>query len=161
MEETIKYNSVGASSLNNGELAPILTEENYLTLKRMINSEDEGDHKIAQLTLNTCDIQYSIYWIWRLAKEGSVNNMVNLRTKASRSFRDKSSIFKIWSMSDIKFAEFLNRENWLTTEIFERLEKEIINALNSQCRNVFYSVNIIIKDQFKHLPIIKTAIQVK
>lgn len=159
MEEVIeKYVPVVATPLKDGEAAPILDEEKYETLKGMLASRDEGNHKIAQLVLNTCDIHKSIYWIWRLAGKYA-SNMVNLRTKASRAFRDKSMLFNIWNMSSLIFLEHCERNDLITPEIYQRLEDSVLSTLTHQVRNTFYNVQITIKDKYKHLPLTKTPIQ--
>lgn len=132
--------------------AVILNEETYESLHKMLVSSDEADHKMAQLILNTCDIEKSIYWIWKLSRNYyTCNRMVNLRTKASRNFRDHSRLFFISQKGHRSFAEFLATQNWLTPEIYQILEKEILQSNKSQCRNTFYDVNITIKDEYKHL----------
>ncbi|HPC34864.1 MAG TPA: hypothetical protein PLP73_04290, partial [Candidatus Absconditabacterales bacterium] len=148
MEETIeiqKYEPVVATPLKDGEIAPILNEETYNTLKGMITSRDEGNHKMAQLILNTCDIQKSIYWIWKLARHGSQYNMVNLRTKASRSFRDKASLFHISHLNSTRFAKYIASKDWLTSEIYQRLEEEIVKEAALRVSNDFYDVELTIK----------------
>lgn len=163
MEETIeiqKYEPVVATPLKDGEIAPILNEETYNTLKGMITSRDEGNHKMAQLILNTCDIQKSIYWIWKLARHGS-HNMVNLRTKASRSFRDKSQLFYIAHLTSTRFATHLAGKDWLTSEIYQTLEEEIIKEAANKVSNVFYDVELTIKDKYKDFAFTKTPINLK
>ena len=64
------------------------------SLALMLMSRDTADHKMAQLILNTCDIEKSIYWIWKLSRQAS-NIMVNLRTKAGRNFKEHSRLFLI------------------------------------------------------------------
>ena len=59
----------------------ILNAEKYETILRMLKSTDVADHTIAQLLLNNCNVNKSIYWIWKLAKNGYSSRMVNLRTK--------------------------------------------------------------------------------
>jgi len=161
MEEVIeKYVPVVATPLKDGEAAPILDEEKFNTLLGMLKSGDEGNHKIAQLILNTCDIQKSIYWIWRLIKTAGHWNMVNLRTKASRAFRDKSELFNISNKSHLSFAEWLTYKDWMTPENYQKLEDEILNTLARQHTNKFYDVTISIRDKYKHLPFTKTPIQI-
>lgn len=158
-EETIeKYEPVVATPLKNGEEAPALDEESYSTLEGMLKSRDEANHKMAQLILNTCDIRKSIYWIWKLSKSYYTNNMVNLRTKASREFRDKSELFHIACCSAIKFAEHLNKKGWITPEIYQKLEPEILNHVQRQVKNTFYDVTIKIKEEYKELANTKTSI---
>ena len=161
MEEVVeKYYPVVATPLKDGETAPILNEETYNTLKGMLTGRDEGNHKMAQLILNTCDIQKSIYWIWKLARHGS-HNMVNLRTKASRSFRDKSQLFYIAHITSTRFATHLAGKDWLTSEIYQTLEEEIIKEAANKVSNVFYDVELTIKDKYKDFAFTKTPINLK
>ena len=160
MEETIeKYVPVVATPLKDGEAAPILDEEKYETLKGMLASRDGGNHKIAQLILNTCDIHKSIYWIWRLTRTYA-SQMVNLRTKASRAFRDKSMLFNIWGMTPLIFLEHCERNDLITPEIYQRLEDQVLTTLTHQVRNTFYNVQITIKDKYKDLPFTKIPIKI-
>jgi hypothetical protein len=131
--------------------AVILNEETAKSLAAMLNSRDEADHKIAQLILNTCDIEKSIYWIWRLSRSYHTSRMVNLRTKASRAFRDHSRLFHICQKAERPFAEFLVTQGWLTPEIYQKLEEEILERTLKQATNTFYDVPIKIKDKYKHL----------
>jgi hypothetical protein len=157
-----KYEPVVATPLKHGAVAPVLDEETYNTLRGMLNSNDEGNHKMAQLILNTCDIGKSIYWIWRLSTR-YCHNMVNLRTKASRSFRDKSSLFYIASCGDTRFAKWLvsKKPEWMTVEIYQRLEETIVRDVASQSKNEFYDVEVKVKDKYKHLALTTTPIKIK
>ena len=132
--------------------AVVLNEEIGQSLAKMLNSNDQADWKMAQLILNTCDIEKSIYWIWQLSRKSWYSNrMVNLRTKASRNFRDQSRLFHISQKSESPFAEFLNTQGWLTSEIYQKLEEEIVERTETQCSNTFYDVVITVKEKYKHL----------
>jgi hypothetical protein len=132
--------------------AVVLNEEISQSLAKMLGSNDEADWKMAQLILNTCDIEKSIYWIWQLSRKSWYSSrMVNLRTKASRNFRDESRLFHICNKSERPFAEFLNTQGWLTPEIYQKLEEEIIERTETQCSNTFYDVVITVKEKYKHL----------
>ena len=132
--------------------AVVLNLEIGQSLTKMLGSNDEADWKMAQLILNTCDIEKSIYWIWQLSRKSwYANRMVNLRTKASRNFRDQSRLFHISQKSERPFAEFLNTQGWLTPEIYQKLEEEIIERTETQCSNTFYDVVITVKEKYKHL----------
>jgi hypothetical protein len=157
---TPKKPVIVATPLKDGEAAPILDQEKHDTLLGMLKSGDEGNHKIAQLILNTCDIEKSIYWIWRITKTAGHWNMVNLRTKASRAFRDKSELFNISNKSHLVFAEWLIVKDWMTSEIYQKLEDEILNTLSRQQKNRFYDVTIRIRDKYKDLAFTKTPIQI-
>jgi hypothetical protein len=132
--------------------AVVLNLEISQSLAKMLGSNDEADWKMAQLILNTCDIEKSIYWIWQLSRKSWYSSrMVNLRTKASRNFRDQSRLFHISQKSERPFAEFLNTQGWLTPEIYQKLEEEIIERTETQCSNTFYDVVITVKEKYKHL----------
>ena len=126
----------------------VINEETYNTLRNMLKSVDEGDHKMAQLILNQVDIPKSIYWIWKLSRDGYGNRMVNLRTKASRMFRDKSRLFYIWSKGPSEFASFLAREGWITPELFAILKKDVLQNLKFKSSNTFYDISINLKPQY-------------
>lgn len=161
MEEVVEtYIPIVATPLKNGEAAPILNEETYNTLKGMLASNDEHDHKMAQLILNTCDIKKSIYWIWKLCQK-YISRMINLRTKASRELRDKAHLYYIYGSSPIKFAEFLDKQGWITPEIYKHLESSIVSHVLTQVKNRFYNVEITIKDKYKDLPETVTPISRK
>ena len=156
-----KREVIVATPLKHGEPAPILDEEKYNTLLSMLKSGDEGNHKIAQLILNTCDIEQSIYWIWKLVRNTGHWNMVNLRTKASRAFRDKSGLFSIHSMAPLRFVQWLEEKDWLTPEIYQKLENDILSSLTNQFKNKFYDLQLTIKEEYKHLPFTKTPIPIR
>lgn len=137
--------------------ALIIDEEKAKSLALMLMSRDTADHKMAQLILNTCDIEKSIYWIWQLSRKAS-NLMVNLRTKAGRNFKEHSRLFLISTKAGRPFAEFLNNQGWLTPEIYQYLEKDIIERNLSQASNTFYNVSITIKDEYKHLTLTPDAV---
>ena len=129
----------------------VITEHEYKTLLGMLKSTDEQNHKVAQLLLNGCDVEKSIYWIWKLTCEGSwtiTNRMVYLRTKASREFRDKCNLFVISNQDSESFAKWLLEKDWLTTEIFQYLRESIIKDLKGQCNNQFFDLYTTIKGEY-------------
>jgi len=130
----------------------ILTEETYNTLCKMLRSNDEGDHKMAQMILTQLNVEKSIWWIYKLANNCYVGKMVNLRTKLGRKFRDDTSLFHIAGMSEFSFAKWCNRKGWLTPEIFMNCKKSIIQAIkNSVSDNPFFTIDIELKEEFKPL----------
>lgn len=133
--------------------AVIINEEIYESLLTMFSSSDEENHLMGRLILNTCDIKKSIYWIWKLSKKGwhIANRMVYLRTKASRTFRDLSRLYYISGKDAREFAKWLINEKWMTQEIYQYLETDILKLTFSQCKNSFYDVTISIKDEYKDL----------
>lgn len=131
------------------KVGTVLTEQEYSTLYKMVASSDEGDHRMAQALLNQCDIQKSIYWIWRLSKPNA-NNMVYLRTKASREFAKSSDLFNISWMKATAFALHLIKTKWLTEEIYQRLKPEIMDEMAERNKNGnFYEVHLVIKEQYR------------
>jgi len=127
-----------------------LTEESFATLKGMLASNDEGDHKMAQLVLNQLNVEHNIMYIRDLAKS-YCHRMVNLRTKASRKFRDDCSLFMIAGYGDYSFARWLNNKGWLTPDRFQKLKPGIIREFSSKDDHKFYKLKFEIKDIYKHL----------
>jgi hypothetical protein len=142
-------------SNNNNQVVPpvggatIIDENAYNTLVGIFKSGDQENFVIGQMILTSCNVKESIYYIWKLSREVYVNNLVNLRTKAGRKFRDECHLFSMCSMGDRNFAEFLLRQNWLTTDIFTLLEEEITKTTERQVRNKFYDVKLELKDEYK------------
>lgn len=132
------------------KVGTILTEVEYDTLNKMLHSKDPGDHTMAQQLLNQCDIQQSIYWIWKLGQRNA-NRMVYLRTKASRAFAEESCLFEISWMSGTRFAISLINKGWMTSEIYLRLKEVILEDLRHKNeKNTLYDIHVIIRPEIKH-----------
>jgi hypothetical protein len=151
VEETT-YIPLVATPLKKGESPIVLDEEMTASLNSLLDSKDEGDHKLAQLTLNTCDIQKSIYWLWYLARKSRhCYRMVNLRTKASRYLQTNADLTGLQSRDESQFAEWLIDKGWMTPEIFTKLEPFVLEDLERQVANQFYKVTVQLKDEYKHI----------
>jgi hypothetical protein len=77
--------------------------------------------------------------------------MVNLRTKASRKFRDETNLFYISYTNNYEFVKWLDGKGWLTTEIFQSLKPQIITQLKARDNHKFYKLSFEVKDEYKHL----------
>jgi hypothetical protein len=81
--------------------------------------------------------------------------MVNLRTKASRQFRDDTSLFSLSTMGESSFIDHLNKKDWLTPEIFQKLmaklNSDIVFRLTGITCSKFYNFTMELKPEFKHL----------
>jgi hypothetical protein len=150
MEETATYVPLVACPLKKGAAPIVLDKEMYEGLHSLLNSNDQEDHRMAQLTLNGCDIQKSIFWLWRLAKKHSAR-MVNLRTKASRFLQTTADLPSIRGMNETDFGEWLIDKDWMTQEIFQVLEPYILQDLKDQCDNQYYDVTVRLKEEYQHL----------
>ena len=128
----------------------ILTDETFETVKNMLKSTDEGDWKMAQLILNQLHVQSNIVRIRELARHYA-NRMVNLRTKASRKFRDDCNLFYVAYTDDYEFAKWLNNKGWLTTDIFQYLKPKIVTQLKARDNHKFYKLSFEVRDEYKHL----------
>lgn len=143
MSDTLTKKAVPA------KVGTVLTEQEFLTLEKMLSSKDEGDHRMAQAILNQCDVQASIYWIWKLSKQRA-SNMVYLRTKASREFSKEANLFPISWQKATGFALGLIEKKWLTEEIYQRLKPEIMDEMVQRNKdNNFYEVHLVIKDKYR------------
>lgn len=131
------------------KVGTVLTEHEYDTLNKMLKSKDPADHTMAQAILNQCDIPKSIYWIWKLAKQGNSTRMVYLRTKASRDFSSFSMLFSISNRKATSFALLLVEKKWLTEEMYQRLKPEILDELAARNKEMnFYEIYIDIKETY-------------
>lgn len=128
----------------------ILTDETFETVKNMLKSTDEGDWKMAQLILNQLHVQSNIVRIRELARHYA-NRMVNLRTKASRKFRDDCNLFYIAYTNNYEFVKWLEGKGWLTTDIFQSLKAEIVRQLAGQDHHKYYRLSFEVRDEYKHL----------
>lgn len=135
------------------KVGTVLTESDFNTLRGMVKSSDEGNHKVAQQILNQCDVKRSIYWIYKLCRSDwrATNNMVYLRTKASREFRDACELFDIYRMEAEEFADWLIERRWMTQWIFQQLKADIIKDLKKQSKNSFFNLYHSIKPEFAAL----------
>ncbi len=116
----------------------VLNEDTATTLINMLKSKDKSDHTMAQLILNQLDVQKSIYWIWKITKEVSwmTSNMVNLRTKASRKFRDDCSLFVITNQTTANFTAWLIKKDWMTPEIYSYIVADLVDELRYRLRGI-------------------------
>ena len=146
MIETTVENKQEISQTTPSQEGVVLTETDFNRLKQMLLSKDYENHVVAQNILTKCNVEKSIYWIYKLAGETGTYNMVYLRTKAGRKFRDESSLFSIASDSAESFAKHLLHKQWLTREIFQRLKPKILDDLKEQCSNKFFDLKYRIKD---------------
>ena len=134
----------------------VLNKDTASTIINMLKSKDEADHKMAQLILNQIDVEKSIYWIWKITREVSwlTNNMVNLRTKASRKFRDDCSLFLIANKASGEFSKWVLDKGWLTQEIFSYLKEDIINDIRYKVKGFssgkMFDFTIELKEEYKH-----------
>lgn len=142
----------------------VLDEQSYETVLAMLKSNDEGDHKMAQLILNQLNVQASIYWIWKLSRYSYyiTSRMVNLRTKASRKLRDDCNLFSLCNADELKFAVWLKTKNWLTPELFMQVKSGIVsNAKSKTNTHPFYDFYIKIKDDSENLDPFDTLTKLK
>lgn len=135
----------------------VLNKDTATTLTSMLKSKDEGDHKMAQLILNQVDVEKSIYWIWKITRDihWQTNNMVNLRTKASRKFRDDTNLFAIANKNAGEFSKWLLDKQWMTPEIYSYLRADIVADIQykvkgfSSCKMFDFTIEL--KEEYKHL----------
>lgn len=130
-------------------MGTIITETEYESLRLMLNSSDEGNHEIARQILNGCDDQASIYWIWLLTKGFFSHKMVNLRTKASRAFKDSVELFHNASNNEEEFAGWLINKGWMTEEIFQKLKPGIYKLIANRGKNKFFNLHVTIDEKYK------------
>lgn len=126
----------------------ILDEESYKTLSAMFKSGDEANISMAQVMLTQCNVKESIYWIWKLSRNVHVHNMVNLRTKLGRKFRDDSNLFWLCG-SGKSFVSWLKKKGWLTPWIWAQFKDEIRRGYEAGFKNEYFDVVITLKPEYE------------
>lgn len=150
MEEQLEQETTGLAQAD----PTVLNFETASTIMNMIKSNDEGDHKVAQVLLTQVNVEKSIYWIWKIATShwGS-SRAINLRTKAGRKLRDDSNYFSIANQNAGRFMSWLKDKSWLTPEIFLFLQQDILDELKYKIGGVVeskpFNIYIEINDEFK------------
>ena len=127
----------------------ILDKESYETLLAMFKSREQANITMAQLMLTQCNVKESIYWIWKLARNVYVQDMVNLRTKLGRKFRDDSNLFWLCSTSGKSFVSWLKRKDWLTPWIWSQFKTEIRKGYEAGFKNEYFDVVITLKPEYE------------
>ncbi len=122
-----------------------LDAESYESIRQMLASEDEDNHKVGAELLSNCDIENSLFWIWKLARfkheiwhESIGNKVRNLsRFKNIRLFIRMSRWDKLRQMDEEMCIEFLHKKGVLTQEKFDELVPEAAKAYNTLKSPVF------------------------
>lgn len=127
----------------------ILDKESYDTLFSMFKSGDEANISMAQVMLTQCNVKESIYWIWKLSTNVYASNMINLRTKLGRQFRDDTSLFWISNKSSTKMTSWLKQKDWLTPWIWAQFKNEIYKTHQASYRNDFFEVTLTLKPEYE------------
>lgn len=136
------------------KLGTVITEEVYERLNTMLDSPDEGNHKMAQLILNQCDVPKSIYWIWKLAHRDywKAERMVYRRTKASRNFIAECDFDRLRNKNAAQALRYITRKGWATPEIYEKLQQSAVRELEMWVKsNDLYKIYFELKPELKHL----------
>ena len=135
------------------DIAPtgILTDEMVASLKEMFKSYDESNHKIAQEILYNCDVENSIYNIYKLVRDVGVWKLMDNRNKNAKLFAERCSIYKLQDADAYKIIKLLN-ENYpeqLTTEVFNEL---LAGAAKRYMRHItdseIFTVEVKLSDKF-------------
>ena len=126
----------------------IIDEELYEKLKAMFHSSDKGNYPIAEQILITCDIEKSIYYMWKLLKGDGVIYKLNRRLKAIRNFLSNEHIRNISYKSHYNFTLYLKMKKLLTPEIWTILEPDVTKVVKLKCVNDFYDVELKLRDLY-------------
>lgn len=114
----------------------IIDEDSFVSLRDMLKSSDQENHTVARKILYECDIDNSLYYIWKLAKSGCFWNMHENRTKLGREFVGKTKLYQLHNMSAKKFLAEVESRKLLTKEIFTNLRQELIEDVEHNLKRV-------------------------
>lgn len=126
----------------------IMDKELYEKLKDMFYSSDKGNYPIAEQILIDCDIEKSIYYMWKLLKNDGIIYKLNRRLKKIRNFIDMPHIRAISYKSLYNFVFYIKTEKLLTPEIWTIVESDITKMVKLKCVNDFYDVELKLRDLY-------------
>lgn len=132
----------------------VLDDQNYESIKDMLKSSDEGNHIVARKLLYECDINNSLYYIWRLAKaDNCFWPMHENRTKLGREFVSTCNLYTLKNCNTIHFIKYMENRNKLTSDIFYRvideLIKELKNKLKGSLTHEFLDISCVFNEKYK------------
>lgn len=126
----------------------IIDYELYEKLKVMFSSSDRGNYPIAEQMLIDCDIEKSIYYIWKLLKSDGFIYKLNRRLKKVRTFLSEPHVRNVSYRNFYNFVTYIKIEKLLTPEIWNIVEPEITKQILGRCLNDFYHVELKLKDLY-------------
>ncbi len=101
-----------------------LDEDSYQSLKSMLESKDADNHKVSADILANCDIEKSMFWLWKLARKHSYDVGKYSQWKNIRLFMEKSNWYSLSGMNSEGFIKFMHTRGLLTAENFDVLIKD-------------------------------------
>ena len=126
----------------------IMDKELYEKLKDMFHSSDKGNYPIAEQILIACDVEKSIYYMWKLLKGDGIIYKLNRRLKAIRNFLSNEHINAISYKSHYNFVLYIKMKKLLTPEIWTIVEPDITEVVKLKCVNDFYDVELKLRDLY-------------
>lgn len=114
----------------------IIDEDSFVSLRDMLKSSDQENHTVARKILYECDIDNSLYYIWKLTKAHCFWQMHENRTKLGREFVSKTKLYQLHNMSAKKFLSEVESRKLLTKEIFTNLRQELIEDVEHNLKRV-------------------------
>jgi len=121
---------VSVDSLFKGIDKVTIDKDIYDTLVMMFKGTDD-DKAVAINMLYNCNIDASLYYIWKLINDLSyvIVYYKHRNTKAHKTFME--SIMKLQHLDNIEAIALFKEKNCLTKEIYEDLSRKILNRVNS------------------------------
>lgn len=127
----------------------VIDKDNYETISNMLGSGDPTNQLTAIEIISNCDIDNSLYYLWKLIKNYS-DKMDNFRrNKNFRLFRERVNYGVMMFRSEKTILPFLESKGVLTAEIYQELIKEIVRIYKRQNISELFDVTLVPSEKYK------------
>ena len=127
----------------------ILDQETCTSILDMISSQDQDNHKVGAELLANCDIDKSLFYIWKLAREkGWVVSRLS-RFKNIRLFIRMSNWAQLGGLDEEAFIEYMYQKNLLTKEYFDELCPKAADKYTGMLRSPVFGMTLEPGDKYK------------
>ncbi len=126
-----------------------IDESSFTSIMEMLESSDESNHKVASEILSNCDIDKSLFWIWKVARKCSWKVTGLSRFKNIRLFIEMSDFSTLACMNDEGFIEYLYNKGLLTPEYFTALAPEAALRYKGMLASPVFSIILEPSDKYK------------
>lgn len=114
----------------------------YESLNNMLGSSDSTNHTTAIEIISNCDIDKSLYYLWKLIKD-HMSVMENFRkNKNFRLFKEKANYSMLSHKTEKSILAYLDMKNVLTPEIYQTLIVEVIKNYQRSMQSELFDITL-------------------
>lgn len=132
------------------QMAPTMIIENevYTSILEMLRSEDKNNHEVAIELIANCDINKSIFYLWKLS-HGWSHKINNSRMKNIRLFVERSEWNELSGMNAEEFIEYMYKHDYLTKEFYKELLKVVAKDYANKLETPVFKMVLSPSDKYK------------